>query len=365
MGQSIVKVESLNRQHALAQIRRSLQFSGAEETLLAAIASEHIRAMASVASQQGRPIATATITRCVTPRIAPLWDIPQNDTAAIKEFVRSELACLAEMGEIQALPNGHWSSTPLRSVVVKDGVSLLLGGGPVLTLPQSLRKSVLVSGRTRILMLPTELTNSEKMPIRQRLSDWLHLPHENVRKWAAEFLKSRVTALVSAEEVEGAQVHFRGYWRSAPYQGCEDGVYLTRRRVSMPRGMMFLYSISRVKASGNGGVSIQADFPIEKDDALRLQSGLKPVHLPREKFQCEVSGNTLTVTLPRPLPWPERRVFALGWLVPNESGQGRYPKRFLLHPRLRPLVERTLSELNIELVDKQPSGEPDEQERRI
>ena len=333
---------------------------------MSALTSEHIRAIISeslIAGDQStsESVATATITRLTSQRIAGLWPGPGIrsgfDGAEIRDFVRTELAHLAEIGDVYKVEGGQWLSTPIRSIAIDDSASLLLSSSPIFLLPLAIQRTVFTVGRARLLSAskPNEIV--QPSVTRQRLTDWLNLPYGDVRKWVTDFKGARGRAMQRVEGIDDAQIYVNGTWRNLSGRFFTDGVYLSRRRVLMPNRWLYLFSLSNVRCSVDGEASIFAEVRIDDDDALRLQSFLRLPNDSAEQFEFEESGNSFLLHLTRPLPWPERKILSLGRFEQDEAATRRYPKRFYFHAKLRPLVEQVLNLLEIALVKRNSSGE--------
>ncbi len=332
---------------------------------MSALTSEHIRAIISEPlaiddQSTHQSIASATITRLVSQRIAGLWLTPADrsgtDGSEPKDFVRAELAHLADLGDVYKGEGGQWLPTPPRCIAIDDSVSLLLSSSPVSLLPLAIQRPLFTVGRARLLSIAETNGAVQLSVIRQRLTDWLNLPYGNVRKWATEFRDARSRTMQRVEGIDDAQIHFNGTWRNLSSKFFTDGVYLSRRRVLMPNRWVYLFRLSDVRCAIDGEASIFAEVEIDNDDALRLQSSLRPPNVKAEQFGYQEIGNSFVLHLTRPLPWPERKILSLGRFEQDEESTRRYPKRFYFHAKLRPIVEQVLSLLEIGLVKRHSSG---------
>ena len=265
---------------------------------------------------------------------------------------RRLLDLLADQGDMQPLPKGHWVPAPLRLVpIIENQLSLLVGSLPTRALPIDVQAALQLFGAfRRIAYKALDLDTSAlaallRIPI-QPLSQWLG-PMPPTRDALLEWMRTRELAPV----VDKASFEVEAY---APFvnkpQGLRwvplrdvtrDGRYLLRRRMSWGSPRFTVGEIRR------GELMIQSSI-IPGEHIRRLQYALD--WEARTPTTAEWSPQRGTLTLQSEIPTRERKLLStLGTLEAN--GERYYPRRWTHLPQTSAEnIERMLTDLGITLI---------------
>lgn len=331
-----------------AAIESDFQCKSSKEGLLIAVASEHLRAMvfleaAEPSNIERYPVPTLRLTLSLTPRLAPFV---AKDADNSLEYL-SHLAALSDLIRC----NGKWYAAPLRLLEIDDSKFLLVGGCPVHSLPARFRADIQTVGRARIMEVTDR--NREfvsKLP-KQRLDDWLGLPHKDMKMWAVEFKKQCTRAMVQPFEMADSTVWTGRHWvEIGKYNGFPTMV-LYRRRVSQFGNTTFDYGMAKLHTARDTPAHVLGVCEITKNNARRIQ-GANDDCLNRERLEYTRRGALVLLRVPHPLPTPESAFLSLGWPAPSNHTSGIWPREYYFSNRLVPLIERALNCLGYELIEK-------------
>jgi hypothetical protein len=145
-----MKLDVLDAEEAFRLIAREFGIKQAPQGTRAAIICEHIRAvvMLGVASAGGQPISKLKVVHTVHRRAAPLLEAVNREDELAQE-VRTEVKHLLDVKDLVETPEGL-TLAPARLVSIDDTTCLIIGGGPVQSLPLEIRSAVQVVARARI-----------------------------------------------------------------------------------------------------------------------------------------------------------------------------------------------------------------------
>ena len=265
---------------------------------------------------------------------------------------RRLLDLLADQGDVQPLPKGHWISAPLRLVpIIENQLSLLVGSLPTRELPIDVQAALQLFGTfRRIAYEALDLDTSAlaallQIPV-QPLSQWLG-PMPPTRDALLDWMRTRELALV----VDEASVEVEAY---APFmnnpQGLRwvpsrdvtrDGRYLVRQRMSWGSSRFTVGEIRRGELMAQSSV-------LPREHIRRLQYALD--WEARTPTKAEWSPQCGTLILRSEIPTRERKLLStLGTL--EIKADHYYPRSWMHLPQTSAEnIERMLTDLGITLI---------------
>ena len=339
---------------SLDEVRRAIELDLhgplSTDALLIAITCEHLRAAVVLdalepSNEDRYPVPTVRLTHSLADRVAPFRvNAAGGDDGTLEQL--NHLSLLSDLVRC----NGKWYAPPLRLVDIDATTVLIVGGGPVHSLPVRVRTEVETLGRARIMKL-SERTRDfvSKLPM-QALEDWLGLPCQDMKSWAHEFEKKCLRSMTQSYEMDEVKVWARHRWVPFEQYRGVPGVLLYRRSVSLFGNAASAYGMAKVHASEGNPPQLLGLCEIEKNDARRMQ-GAANDSSSRERINYIHRGHLILLRLPHPLPEPESAFLSLGWTAPANDKAGLWPKEFYFSSRLVPLIERSLDMLGYELVE--------------
>ncbi|MGE8626400.1 hypothetical protein [Achromobacter denitrificans] len=352
---------SLSRSDVIRALEKEFGFSGDEAALKLSAINEHVRAALLLESQQPAqrhivPVSTATITRTVRRKLAPLWPELLDDTHT-DEIALGELRHMRVLGEVAKVDALHWVPAPARTIWIDEATRLLISASPLPTLQLRTRKALQVVGRARLISV--DEATSQMHPPLQRLEDWLGCPHDEIAIWAKAFMERVARKMQPVEQFDELDIFHNGRWRpSKDLPGQLGKVHLYRRKVHIYGNPTNEYGLCRLHARKDGESQVISSLIIERDHARRLRGSMTMASGQQQLIRYEKKGGVVVLELPRLLPAPESAVLSLGWLL-AEQASNDWPKRIAFSVRLVPLLRRSFGLLGYRLAERANGGARD------
>lgn len=361
----IVLVERPLKQ-AEASIAHALQCVVDPQAVAGAVAAEHIRAMlygACVSPRNSRTASTVHTTRLLKNarravdlmwRRDPIRDGSSELQTMEDDLCTATLQNMESLGDAVDVERGQWIATPLR-IVALDGIGncMVLGSTPVAALQPVLSLPIACAGASRFISVKS-LAKSELRESIQSIDDWLG-PSVPLSAWASQVLTTYETRMEASHglSVDQLEVYAPDIARSQQRTGrwipaghinhAIDGVRLCRPRSAFARSYSRPHFIAHFDFV-DGVLSLRSSAPIAHELTLRLRFGLDLLLNAPRRISITVSAQTFSIERPSPLPYPESRVYALGW----SNLPGTAPsERLTFSSYAMPLILNALQRLSI------------------
>lgn len=338
--------QAASREKARKIVAAGMRCRLAGEGLRITAVSECLRAVSHLCSVPAggheiwEPAASVRLTGMVRHRLASLWPDPTGDGEDTRPGVMSVLESLAELGDMVRLEGGRWLAAPAHLVQAGDGLAVLLGGGPIETLPQAVARSAKAAGRVRLV----EPAACEGWADLWEADEWIGAPAEGLEAWSARLLAEAAARFTDAPDDMGeASAYLRREWvRLTDLPEGEGTLLLCRTRSSGVAGPMFSYFIG--------------EFFRRR---LRRLSGIRPLDARRLRFRLDaqagrpvrvtatVSQGLVKLRLGRRLPDREARALLLGWQVPAPEGEHPGVTHHVFPAEMLPILRRAFEGLGI------------------
>jgi len=276
---------------------------------------------------------------------------------AVEDTVKSEIDHLIKLKDLVETSDGLMLA-PMRVVQLDAENWLLVGGGPLQSLPKELRAVLQVAGRARLILNnPTLQSILMDLPW-QRMEDWLSATETTPRAWGEAVKRMALKKLVPCNGIEQFEIMVNGYWRhSTRHQDAGELSLIRYRHFGIPGKQQ--YALAAITRSGNGEAKVSTIFSLEHNDARRLQ-GCLPINgrPPELNFMCRDTLVDLEVN--HPLAKPESYFLSLGWIVFGKQPSG-WPKHYQFPRQLMPLLKVATSTLGFSMTAVQSLRSNDEQ----
>ncbi|WP_230632417.1 hypothetical protein [Chromobacterium violaceum] len=220
------------------------------------------------------------------------------------------LDSLAELGDMVRLEGGRWLVAPAYAVQAGDGLAVLLGGGPMEVLPQTMAVSARAAGRVRLV----ETTACVGWADLWDADEWIGAPAEGLEAWSVRLLAETAARLTDAPNDMGETSAYllREWVRLVDLPADKGGLLLCRSRIGQASsyfiGEFIRGRLRRLSAIGS-------------PDARRLRFHLDAQSNRPIRVKASVSKGLAKLRLVRRLPEREARVLLLGWQVPVPEGE--------------------------------------------
>jgi len=287
------------------------------------------------------PAASIRLTGMVRYRLASLWPDLAGDGESTRPGVMSVLDSMAELGDMIRLEGGRWLVAPAHAVHAGDGLAVLLGGGPMEVLPQSVAVSARVAGRVRLI----EPAACKDWADIWEADDWIGAPAEGLKAWSAQLQGETAARLTDAPDDMGDACAYlpRQWVRLADLPAGEGGLLLCRVRA----GQAYSYFVGEFVKGRLQGVSA-----IESSDARRLRFHLDAQANRPVRITAVESQGLVKLRLARRLPEREARVLLLGWQVPIPEDEHPGVTYHVFPSETLPIVRRAFKGLGIVLDER-------------
>lgn len=309
--------------------------------------SECLRAVSHLSSAPAgghgawEPSASVRLTSMVRRRLASLWPDLVGDEEETRSGVMTVLDSLAELGDMVRLEGGRWLAAPAHAVRAGDDLAVLLGGGPMEVLPQTIAVSARAAGRGR-LVEPIACVDWADL---WGADEWIGAPAEGLEAWSVRLLAETAARLADAPNDMG-----------------ETSAYLLREWVSLvdlpvdKSGLLLCKSRIGQASSYFIGEFIRGRLwrltDIGSQDARRLRFHLDAQTNRPIRVKASISQGLVKFRLVRRLPEREARVLLLGWQVPAPEGEHPGVTYHVFPSEMLPIVRRAFEGLRIVLDER-------------
>lgn len=318
------------------------------EGLRISAVSECLRAMSHLCSvpeaekDVWEPAASVRLTGMLRRRLAPLWPKIVGDGEDSTPGAMGVLESLAELGDMVRLEGGRWLAAPAHLVRVEDGLAILLGGGPLETLPQEVAGSARVAGRVRLV----EQRTCDGWADLWEMDDWIGISAESLEEWSIRLLDGARMRLAEApNEMGDASAYLRRQWvRLADLPKDTTELILCRVRVAQTPSY-FVGELIRGRLRRLSAISSQ--------DARRLRFHFDVKSGSPIKVVVHYSSQgIIKLQLGFPLPKREARVLHLGWQVSAPENERSFGVHYEFPIEALPVLRRTFEWLGIILDER-------------
>ncbi|WP_212045211.1 hypothetical protein [Burkholderia cenocepacia] len=339
--------QAASREMARKIVAAGMRCKLTEEGLRITAVAECLRAMSYLCSaptserELWEPAASVRLTGMVRHRLAALWPSLASDAKDIRIGVMEVLDSLAELGDMVRLEGGKWLTAPIHAVRVDDGLAVLLGGGPLGTLPRSIASTARATGRVRFV----EQTTCESFMDLWEADEWICAPTEGLELWSAKLMGEATARLTDAPNDMGeTHVYLRREWvRLADVAVSAKELLLCRSRA----GQAFSYFVGEFIRGRLRRLSAIASY-----DARRLRFQLDVQANRPIKVATTTSKGLVKLRLVRRLPEKEARVLLLGWQVPSPEGEHPGAVHYVFPEEVLPIIRKSFKGLGIVLYER-------------
>jgi hypothetical protein len=337
-----------------------LHSSGDQCALIGAVAAEYFRAMIFGAAlplkdmSAARTIHTTRLTTGARRAIDLVW--PPRTGGEHQETSDICFATLKRMGILGDATNigqAQWLAAPLRIVIPDNSPScLLIGTAPMAVVRKTIGTEPSCVGAARFVGQRV-LDKAGNRDIAQSVDAWLGQAPP-LTEWTAQVLGAHEARMDATQNVSAEQLEIyapdvlrnqrrQGRWIAAgEINRPLEGVRLCQPQTRYARSYDTPQYLAHFELK-NGALSLRRSVLIRRDLTLRLRFGLDVLlNSPRE-LSIVLTGQTFRIDRPTPLPYPEERIYALGW----EDQASQAPERLIFHRDALPVLLHALRRLSL------------------
>lgn len=351
-----MKLDLLDATAALGIVAAEFHFEQPPQALRAAIICEHIRAIVQMGTSQegGQGVSGFRAERIACQRIAPLLKCGDDDLRLAKE-VKLEVRNLVRLRDLVETSAGLVVSPP-RLVPLDECTSLLIGGGPIQSLPSEIRSTLRIGGRARIVSLG--LQNKKffgSLPLQSPL-DWLSAAVTDQVAWREALISEARKKMVAVDDIEHLEVLENGFWSKLGKGGRFQDLSLIRYKQGP--FARHAYALASVTVGADGIPKVSRAFNLDYDDARRFQ-GYSPTDGRQASLQFVRTGDFVEVAVGHPLARPESRFLSLGWFALCKPPY-EWPRHYWFAVPLLPLLRVAATSLGFALTEVSTLGKKNE-----
>jgi len=302
------------------------------------------------------PAASARLTGMVRSKLAPLWSNLTEGGQGSCPGVMDMLNNLGELGDMVRFEGGQWLPAPAHAVRLEDGKAVLLGGGPMKTLPHSVVISAKAAGSVRIV---EQVSCTGFMELWEPV-EWIGAPVEGLDKWSDRLLAQAESNFTDASsEMDDSSVYLSRKWVDArELPSSLRGSLLCKMNLKGGRGGYFFGEFV------NGHLRRVSSID-SADDARRYRFHLDMQANQSIKVHISISQGLVEFKLKRRLPRKEAKVLLLGWQIPTPEEAHAGITHHVLPEEIFPIVRCAFEGLGIGLVAREDSrSKVDEQDTK-
>lgn len=307
-----MKWQAMSREGARKTLAAGIRCRVVGEGLRIAAIAECLRAASYLASAPvagngtWEPAASLSLTSMVRRRLSPLWPGLAEDNHPLPG-VLSVLNSLGELGDLVRVKGGNWLTPPAHAIKAANNSAVILGGGPIETLPHNILTQA--AGRVRIV----DAIDCYDWIDVWDASEWIGAPVEGLEAWSIRLLaimKSRFTDVPS--DLGEIAIYDRGRWGALSEKPNAGGVFLSKCQTG-PVASHFIGDYFRGRIRKMASLDLQ--------DARRLRFHLDAQAGRPIRVKVVTSQGFVKLRLERRLPHHEARVLLLGWQIPTPEGE--------------------------------------------
>lgn len=307
-----MKWQAMSREGARKILATSLRCRVMGEGLRIAAIAECLRAASYLASAPAagndtwEPAASLSLTSMVRRRLSPLWpDLAEDNDA--RPDVLSVLNSLGELGDLVRVQGGNWLTPPARAIKAANNSAVILGGGPIETLPHNIQTQT--AGRVRLV---DAIACNDWIDVWDA-NEWIGAPVEGLEAWSIRLIsmmKSRFTDVPS--DLGEIAIYDRGRWGALAELPNAGGVFLSKCQTG-PVASHFIGDYFRGRIRKIASLDLQ--------DARRLRFHLDAQAGRPMRVNAVTSQGFVKLRLERRLPHQEARALLLGWQISTPEGE--------------------------------------------
>ncbi|WP_172901773.1 hypothetical protein [Pseudomonas putida] len=250
----------------------------------------------------------------------------------------SVLNSLSELGDLVRLQGGSWLTPPAHAIKAANDGAVILGGGPIETLPHNVQAQV--AGRVRLV---NSVACNDWIDVWEA-SEWIGAPVEGLEAWSVrliETMKSRFTGVPG--ELGEIAIYDKGRWGALAELPNAGGVFLSKCQTG-PVALHFIGDYFRGRICKMASLDFQ--------DARRLRFHLDAQAGRPMRVKAVTSQGFVKLRLERRLPPQEARVLLLGWQIPTPEGEHPGVTYHVLPIEMLSIVRTALDGLGVVLDER-------------
>jgi hypothetical protein len=351
-----MKLDVLDKAGALDTIADELNIVRTSQAIKPSIICEHIRAIVLLGAiaEEGCSYSKLKTERTAYQRIVPLLKDDSGDFDLAKD-VKKEVKHLLNLRDLVETPDGLEISPP-RLLALDERTCLLIGGGPVHSLPSEIRSALAINARTRIISVGTRNKKLLETLPWQSPHDWLATAVTNQDAWCESLKNQARKKMTGIDEIEQVEVLENGYWtKLGRISNLQDLSLIRYKQSSFTRST---YALASIAINGDRTAKVLKVFDLGYDDARRFQ-GYLPTNGQKTPLQFIRKGEFAVVWVGHPLARPECRFLSLGWFTlckpPHE-----WPRYYWFSLHLLPLLKIAATSLGFVLTEVSTLGKKNE-----
>lgn len=338
-----MKWQAMSREGAQKILAVGIRCRVVGEGLRIAAIAECLRAASYLASAPVAgstawdPAASLSLTSMVRRRLSPLWPDLEEDNDA-RPGVLSVLNSLGELGDLVRLQGGSWLTPPAHAIKAANDRAVILGGGPIETLPQNMQTQA--AGRVRLV---DAIACNDWIDVWDAC-EWIGAPVEGLEAWSLRLIatmKLRFTDVPS--ELGDIAIYDKGRWGALGGLPSAGGVFLSKCQTG-PVASHFLGDYFRGRIRKMASLDLQ--------DARRLRFYLDVQAGRSMRVKAVTSQGFVKLRLERRLPPQEARVLLLGWQAPTPESEHPGVTYHVLPIEMLSIVRAALDGLGVNLDER-------------
>lgn len=362
----MISIVQRSAEEVEARLASAWQCAKDRTALVSATIAEHLRAMIYGASSMQvhasarRSIHTTRLMASARRMIELTWPryAPQagfDGQGGERDMCSIILQRIEALGDAVDTGKGQWVAAPLRIVEMDSArAHLLVGAAPVMAVHRITGVAPSCAGASRFITTQALEATSNRDFV-QPVDAWLgHMAP--LSAWTAQVLghhEARMEAVqdLSAEHLEiyAPDVTSRqrrpGRWIAAAQIGRPlHGPRLCRPHMRYARSYDQPFYLGHFEFK-SGALALQRCAAVEYGLTLRLRFGLDAMLTTPRRLSISVSERNVTIDRPFSLPYPESRVYALGW---EDNVEGEGSERLSFHLDAMPFVMHALRRVSVD-----------------
>lgn len=303
--------------------------------------SECLRAvtyLSSLESGSWVPTSSNRITSMVRSRLTSMWPEYRGGDGELFPGEMGVLDSLNSLGDMVRLKGGKWLIAPPKLIVVKNGVAVLIGGGPLEHLPPALSVSAKIVGKVRVV----DPALCGVWGAKWKLEDWLGAPCQELEEWGRSLLSETLLNLTDAPHLyEGVSIYTPRQWISATELSEDTKDLVLGRSLEHKFFSYFLCKLNKGRVSKLRSIT--------SDEARRFQYYLDLISDRSIVVNVKNVKNLVRFKLNKRLPRREAKLLKLGWQEPTTEKDHPGVTQYVYPEELFPLLVNAFSWLGIKV----------------
>lgn len=341
-----MRLNAFDTETALSQVAVEYRIDQSPAALRAAIICEYIRAAVYMGNQEadGAPISKLRVVRLVLERAAPFFK-PSAHDGEFEVEIKTEVRHLIATRDLVDTSAGL-QLAPIRLVELSLVECLLIGGGPIQTLPIELRASVRHVARARIVTVDAANSILNQIP-RQSPKDWLTITIADSTAWSDTLREDAKKKMVAAYELGDVDILLNGSWRSIrKVRDPEEPVLIRFKPMPFAK---YSHALARTTIDPNGDLQIVKLHEVSYNDARRLR-GAWPISGKKPVLDYQTCADIIEFNARSSFAMPEANLLSLGTFEASKP-PFKWPRRYFIAQSLLPILLLALGSLGYEIND--------------